>query len=101
MDMTWRKMVATSRTDEYRRLLKVKKMVSGLVIHVVDSIESVSGVNNIMDAVIGTSYVEGVVMSVWRQMECNADIKISISSFWKLKVEQREGRGRKWPEVDG
>ena len=55
VDRTWRRMVAKSRTDEYRRLLEVKKMVSEMVINVVDSIEAVSVVNNIMEAVIGTS----------------------------------------------
>ena len=61
-----------------------------MVIDVVDSIEAVSVVNNLMEAVIGTSYVEGEVMAVWRQIGCNAAIKSSIRK--KLEEEDEEER---------
>ena len=75
VEKPWRKMVAQSKTAEYKRVLEVKKMVSRLVVDMVDSIESVSVINSIMEAVIKTSCVEGMTRSVWREMECNADLK--------------------------
>ena len=88
-------------------------MVSGMIEDMVDSIESVSLVNNILEAVIDSSYVEGMTMCVWRKLDCNAELKVRIKkklmeeeeekkgSFWKLRVEQREGCGRKWREGNG
>ena len=90
VDKPWRKMVAQSKTAEYRRLLEVKRMVSGMIEDVVDSIESVSVINSIMETVIETSYVEGMTRRVWREMECNAGLKSSIKS--KLMEEEEEER---------
>jgi hypothetical protein len=54
-----------------------------LVFDMVDSIESVSGISNILEAVIETSMI-----SVWREMEGNADIKTNIKK--KLMEEEEE-----------
>ena len=75
VDKPWRKMVAQSKTAEYKRFLEVKKRVSGMVVDMVDSTESVSVISSVMEAVIETSCVEGMTRSVWREMECNADLK--------------------------
>ena len=90
VDRPWRRMIAQSKTAEYRRLLEVKQMVSGMVISMVDSIESVSVVNNILEAVIDTSYVEGMTMCVWRKLDCNAELKVRIKK--KLMEEEEEER---------
>jgi hypothetical protein len=55
---------------------------------VVDSIESVSVINSIMETVIEMSYVEGMTRRVWREMECNAGLKSSIKS--KLMEEEEK-----------
>ena len=88
VDKPWRKMVAQSKTAEYRRLLEVKRMVSGMVVDMVDGIESVSVINSIMETVIESSCVEGMTRSVWREMECNAELKLSIKK--KLMEEEEE-----------
>ena len=59
VDRAWRKMLAKSKTDEYRRLQGFKKMVSELVTDMVNSSEAESVGNNIMEAILYTSYVEG------------------------------------------
>ena len=61
-------------------------MVYEMVTDVVDSIEAVSVVSNIVEAIIGTSYVEREVLAVWRRMESNAALKSSIRR--KLKEER-------------
>ena len=63
-------------------------MVSGMVVDMVDGIESVSVINSIMETVIESSCVEGMTRSVWREMECNAELKLSIKK--KLMEEEEE-----------
>ena len=66
-------------------------MVSELVTDMVNSSEAESVVNNIMEAILYTSYVEGEAVTIWRQMEYNTEIKSRIEK--KLKEEEEEVRG--------
>ena len=67
-----------------------RRMVSKMVTDVVDNIEAVSVVSNIVEADIGTSYVEGEVLAILRQIERNDAVKSSIRK--KLEEEDEEER---------
>ena len=97
VNRNWRRMVGKSRTEDCRRLLEVKRMGSEMVTDVVDSIEAVSVASDIVESIIGTSYVEGEVLAVWRRMESNAAIKSSI----KKKLEEEDDDERLLVEAQG
>ena len=97
VNRNWRRMVAKSRTEEYHRLLEVKRMVSEMVTDVVDSIEAVSVASDIIESIIGTSYVEREVLAVWRRMESNAVIQSTI----KKKLEEEDDDERLLMEAQG